>query len=193
MMKALREIGWRRALKFVLVTCAHAVYDMALFPPVRAAMLMLFGARIGRNAVVHRVRFFNMDRTGFRGLRIGESCFLGDECLIDLADAVTMEAETTLAERVTILTHTNVGYRNHPLQAFLPSMTAPVVLRRGAFVGANATLLPGVEIGECAVVAVGAVVREHVPPFAMVAGVPATIRKYLRDPSTAVEASSDKR
>ncbi len=188
-MKAIREIGWRRTLRYALFTVAHAVYEAALFPPVRAAMLTLFGAHVGRGAVVQRVRFFNMDRTGFRGLRIGESCFLGDECLIDLASEVTMEAQTTIAERVTILTHTNVGYRDHPLQAFLPSMAAPVVLRRGAFVGANVTVLPGVEIGECAVVAAGAVVRESVPSFTMVGGVPAKVLKRLREPSAALGAS----
>ncbi len=54
-------------------------------------------------------------------------------------------------------------------------MAAPVVVRRGAFVGANVTLLPGVEIGEQAFVAAGSVVTAPVPPGALVAGVPAKV------------------
>jgi acetyltransferase-like isoleucine patch superfamily enzyme len=47
------------------------------------------------------------------------------------------------------------------------------VIRRGASVGANATVLPGVEIGVEAVVGAGAVVTKDVPPKVIVAGVPA--------------------
>ncbi len=48
-------------------------------------------------------------------------------------------------------------------------------LRRGARIGANATLLPGVEIGEDALVAAGAVVVRNVSPRMVVAGVPARV------------------
>jgi acetyltransferase-like isoleucine patch superfamily enzyme len=67
------------------------------------------------------------------------------------------------------------------LQAYLPASTAPVHFGRGCFVGANATVLPGVTVGECAVVAAGAVVTEDVPPWHMVGGVPARLIKVLRD------------
>ena len=50
----------------------------------------------------------------------------------------------TLAERVVVLTHTNVGYRDHPLQAHFPALAAPVdASARGSFVGASVTILPG--------------------------------------------------
>lgn len=48
-----------------------------------------------------------------------------------------------------------------------------VDINRGAWIGANAIILPGVNIGECAVVAAGAVVRDDVPDFGLVGGVPA--------------------
>jgi acetyltransferase-like isoleucine patch superfamily enzyme len=48
-------------------------------------------------------------------------------------------------------------------------------------VGVNATILPGVTIGEQAFVAAGAVVTEDVPPRAVVGGVPARIIRYLDD------------
>lgn len=53
------------------------------------------------------------------------------------------------------------------------------VLRRGAKVGANATILPGVTVGEMALVAAGAVVTRDVPPRAVVAGNPARVIKTI--------------
>ena len=178
-MKALGEIGWGRAVRFGFFTLAMVPYRLALFPQLRAPWLRLLGARIGRRTILHDVRFFNLYRRGLAGLEIGEECFVGDECLIDLAEAVRLERQVTLAERVLVLTHTNVGYRDHPLQARFPAMAAPVVVESGAFVGANVTLLPGVRVGSCAFVAAGSVVTEDVPPRTLVAGVPARVRRRL--------------
>ena len=148
-------------------------YRLALVPQLRAPWLRLLGARIGRRTVLHDVRFFNLYRRGLAGLDIGEECFLGDECLLDLAEGVRLERQVTLAERVLILTHTNVGYHDHPLQAGFPAMAAPVVIERGSFLGANVTVLPGIRVGEQSFVAAGSVVTADVPPRTLVAGVPA--------------------
>jgi acetyltransferase-like isoleucine patch superfamily enzyme len=150
-------------------------YRWALFPPLRALWLRLLGARVGARVILHDVRFFNLYRRGLPGLEIGDECFLGDECLLDLAQGIRLEPQVTLAERVLILTHMNVGYADHPLQARFPPLAAPVVIRRGAFVGANVTILPGVEIGEQAFVAAGSVVTALVPAGTLVAGVPARV------------------
>ena len=104
---------------------------------------------------------------------IGDECFLGDECLLDLAEGIRLERQVTLAERVLILTHTNVGYDDHPLQRHFPAMAAPVVIESGSFLGAGAIVLPGVRIGARAFVAAGSVVTADVPPATLVAGVPA--------------------
>ena len=172
-MKALDEIGWARAFRFGFFTLAMVPYRLALVPQLRAPWLRLLGARIGRRTVLHDVRFFNLYRRGLAGLDIGEECFLGDECLVDLAEGVRLERQVTLAERVLILTHTNVGYHDHPLQAGFPAMAAPVVIERGSFLGANVTVLPGVRVGEQSFVAAGSVVTADVPPRTLVAGVPA--------------------
>lgn len=172
-MKALRQIGWGRAARFGVYTLAMVPYRLALFPQARAAWLRLLGARIGPRAILHDVRFFNLYRRGLAGLDVGAECFLGDECLLDLAEGIRLEPQVTLAERVLILTHTNVGYHDHPLQAHFPATAAPVVLERGCFVGAAVTILPGLTIGRESFVAAGSVVTESVPPRTLVAGVPA--------------------
>ena len=172
-MKALSEIGWRRALRFGFFTAAMLPYRMLLVPQLRAPWLRLLGARIGARSILHDVRFFNLYRRGPAGLRIGDDCFVGDECLFDLAEGIELEAQVTLAERVVVLTHTNVGYRDHPLQAHFPALAAPVTIRRGSFVGASVTVLPGRTIGPESFVAAGSVVTEDVPPRTVVGGVPA--------------------
>jgi acetyltransferase-like isoleucine patch superfamily enzyme len=177
--KALAEIGYGRAVRFGLTTLAMIPYRLALFPQVRSAWLRLLGARIGRGAILHDVRFFNLYRRGFGGLSMGRDCFVGDECLIDLAEAVSLGDQVTLAERVLVLTHTNVGYHDHPLQKQFPPMTAPVVVEAGSFVGAGVTLLPGVRVGRGSFVAAGSVVTEDVPPATLVAGVPARALRAL--------------
>jgi acetyltransferase-like isoleucine patch superfamily enzyme len=171
--KALGEIGLARAARFGLFTLAMVPHRLALVPQLRAPWLRLLGARIGPRAVLHDVRFFNLYRRGLGGFEVGADCFLGDECLLDLAEGIRLEAQVTLAERVLILTHMNVGYRDHPLQAHFPALAAPVVLERGCFVGAAVTILPGLTIGRESFVAAGSVVTESVPPRTLVAGVPA--------------------
>ena len=178
-MKALDEIGWRKAARFGWTTLAMVPYRAALFPQLRAAWLRLLGARIGRRTVVHGVRFFNLYRRGLPGLEIGDECFLGDECLFDLAEGIRLEPQVTLAERVLILTHMNVGYQDHPLQAHFPAMAAPVVVERGCFLGASVTVLAGVTIGAGSFVAAGSVVTADVPRGVLAAGVPARVVRTL--------------
>lgn len=174
-MKAVDEIGWRKAARFLLYTLAMVPYRAALFPPLRRLWLRLLGARIGPRTIVHDVRFFNLYRRGMSGLQIGRECFVGDECLFDLAEGIVLEDQVTLAERVMVLTHMNVGYADHPLQARFPATAAPVTVRSGSFVGAGAILLAGRTLGPRAFVAAGSVVTEDVPPDTLVAGVPARV------------------
>jgi UDP-2-acetamido-3-amino-2,3-dideoxy-glucuronate N-acetyltransferase len=58
---------------------------------------------------------------------------------------------------------------------------ARTVVRRGASIGANATLLPGITIGEGAFVAAGSVVTRDVPTGALVMGNPARVKAPLKD------------
>jgi acetyltransferase-like isoleucine patch superfamily enzyme len=177
--KALSEIGLGRAARFGFFTLAMVPYRLALFPQLRAPWLRLLGARIGHRTILHDVRLFNLYRRGLSGLEIADDCFLGDECLLDLAEGIRLERQVTLAERVLVLTHTNVGYQDHPLQRHFPAMATPVVVETGAFLGANVTVLPGVRIGACSFVAAGSVVTGDVPPRTLVAGVPARVIRAI--------------
>jgi acetyltransferase-like isoleucine patch superfamily enzyme len=172
---ALREIGWRRAVRYALLELAMAVHAALLLAPLRAAWLRLLGARLGEGALLMDVRFSNLDRTGLPGLVIGRRCYLGRGVRLDLAERIELLDDTTLADGATVLTHLNVGYREHPLQRAFPSRALPARLGPGAFVGAGALLLPGASVGAGACVAAGAVVTRSVPDGVIVAGNPARI------------------
>jgi acetyltransferase-like isoleucine patch superfamily enzyme len=178
-MKALGEIGVRRAARFGFLTLAMVPYRGLLFPQLRAPYLRMLGAHIGKRTILHGVRFFNLYRRGLPGLSIGNECFLGDECLLDLAEAIVLEDQVTLAERVMVLTHMNVGYRDHPLQRHFPATAGPVRIGQGSFIGAGAIILPGLCIGPGSFVAAGSVVTRDVQGHTLVAGVPARPRRTL--------------
>jgi acetyltransferase-like isoleucine patch superfamily enzyme len=61
----------------------------------------------------------------------------------------------------------------------------PVRVRKWADIGTNAVLLPGVTVGEGAIVGAGAVVTKDVPAYGVVAGVPAKLLRYRREPGSA--------
>jgi acetyltransferase-like isoleucine patch superfamily enzyme len=179
-MKALNEIGVGKASRYGILTAAMTLYRLIIFPQIRVVYLRLLGARIGKNTIIHSVRFFNYYRLGFKGLQIGDNCFIGEEATIDLADEVILESDVTIAERVLILTHTNVGYKDHPLQRHYPSMSGSVRIKTGSFVGANTTILPGVTIEPMTFVGAMSLVNKDHPGRSVIAGIPATVIKSLK-------------
>jgi maltose O-acetyltransferase len=178
--KALREIGFRKAVRYVTWAVAyHLVYRVLCISPLRVLWLRMAGARIGVNSVIMDARFFNLYRGGMRNLRTGRDTFIGDECLLDMAGQVILGNQVTLAERVMVLTHTNVGYGDHPLQRDFPPTVEPVSIGDGSYIGAGAIVLPGVTIGAQTVVGAGAVVTEDLLGGVVAAGVPARIIRVL--------------
>jgi acetyltransferase-like isoleucine patch superfamily enzyme len=86
-----------------------------------------------------------------------------------------IEDDVMIGPKVNLITE------NHPLEPGdrKTVLLKPIVVKRNAWIGAGATILPGVTIGENAVVAAGAVVRRDVAPNSVVAGVPAKVVKSL--------------
>ncbi|WP_295393307.1 acyltransferase [uncultured Thiodictyon sp.] len=112
-----------------------------------------------------------------RGVRIGKNVFLGPGCWIDNArpDLVEIEDDCSLAGRVTVLTHASPPA---PLREILgPDSRSfkKVTIKRGAWVTVNCTILPGVTIGENAIIAAGSVVNHDIPANVVAAGVPARL------------------
>jgi UDP-2-acetamido-3-amino-2,3-dideoxy-glucuronate N-acetyltransferase len=120
------------------------------------------------------------------GARIGNHCTLGQNVFVAknvlIGDRVKIQNNVSVYEGVTLEDEVFCGpsavFTNikTPRSAF-PRNTAdqyvPTVVRRGASIGANATVICGVTIGEWALVAAGAIVTEDVPAYCLVSGVPA--------------------
>lgn len=190
-MKAARAIGLRRSLRLLWWALAYQFgYRLLLVSPLRVIWLRMAGAVIGSGTVLMDVRFFNLDRGGVRNLRVGRDVYIGDECLLDMAGAITLGEQVTFAERVIVLTHVNVGYADHPLQRHYPPRVAPVVIGRGTYIGAGAIILPGVTMGECAVVGAGAVVTRDVEARTVVTGVPARFARVVGGADTLPSAAA---
>lgn len=125
------------------------------------------------------------------GAVIGRDCTICNHVLIDggavVGDRVTIQCGVHLWNGVRVDDDVFIG----PNAAFAGNLAQPVsrsapsgsgprtVVKRGASIGANATILPGVTIGENAVVAPGAVVTLNVPRNAVVSGNPAIITSYV--------------
>lgn len=120
-----------------------------------------------------------LDNTYFQysKLKISDNCFVGRKVFLDLADEIILEKDCVISEGVSIMTHQDVGDRI--MNKFYKRKVGKVIVNEGAYVGANATILCGVTIGRCAVVAAGAVVLHDVPDYTVVGGVPAKLIKKL--------------
>jgi len=141
-----------------------------------APTLVKYGAHIGANIEIHTpITFHNVSSlpgVHYANLQIGSDCYFGREIFFDLADKIVVEDNVTVSMRVMLLTHTHAG--KSPLTSGrLPPSQAPIVLKRGCYIGAGATILQGITVGECAIVGAGAVVTRDVPAHTTVVGVPA--------------------
>ena len=167
-----KEIGWFKAFRFVWFSCIQTLLHWSL-PPIRVILLRWFGASIGKDSVILNCSFYNAYHYGFSKLTIGNKCFIGDEVMLDLRGRTVLEDYVTLSNRVTLVTHLNVGYKDHPLQKRYPTRESHILFKRGCFVGTGAIILSGVTVGRESVVGAGAVVTKNVIDKKKVVGVPA--------------------
>lgn len=179
MLRAIKEIGISQSLRYVYFTIILLFFKLMILSPLRVFFLRIAGASIGANAVLHNISFINLYRGSFKNLQIGKNCFIGDECLLDMADKIVIGDNVTLAERVLVLTHLNVGFGDHPLQKPFPSFHKPVTFKDGCFIGANSTILSGVTIGNGSMVGAASLVNKDIEPRTVCAGVPAKIIRKL--------------
>lgn len=138
--------------------------------------LRRYGARIGERVRFHSPLTIHNSQTAgpayYKNLAVGDDCYLGRDLFLDLQDQTVIEDHVTLSHRIMILTHTDAGTSPLSDSAVRTSQGA-VLIRRGAYIGANATILQGVEVGERSIVGAGALVNRSVPPGMLALGVPA--------------------
>ena len=114
------------------------------------------------------------------GIRIGRDVFIGFGVEFDtnFSELIEIGDHVTISHRCIIASHMATS-GDTPLRKLYPKKAAPVRIEDGAWLCVGAVVLPGVSIGENALVAAGAVVTSDVEPSQLVAGVPARPVKKL--------------
>lgn len=124
------------------------------------------------------------------GAKIGEDCNICDHVFVEndviVGDRVTIKSGVQLWDGVRleddVFVGPNVTFTNDPFPRSKqqPEAYSRTIVRQGASLGANCTILPGVTVGMSAMVGAGAVVSRDVPDFAVVVGNPARVVRFLQ-------------
>ncbi|KQS27119.1 acetyltransferase [Dyadobacter sp. Leaf189] len=138
---------------------------------VRERLSEIIGTNIDASTTIFPPFYTNLGRL----ISLGKNVFINHACSFLDMGGITIEDNVMIGPRVNLTSET------HPLdpgdrETVIPK---PVIIRRNAWIGAAATILPGVTIGENAVVAAGAVVSRDVPANTIVAGIPAKVVKTI--------------
>ena len=140
--------------------------------PLQQAFEALIGKPVGESFTLIPPFYsdYGLNITVGRAVFIGHGCAFTGHAPIDIAD------EVMIAHKVNLVT---AGHPVAPEQRREHITAAPIAIDTNVWIGAAATVLPGVSIGAGAVVAAGAVVTRDVPPATLVAGVPARVVREL--------------
>lgn len=153
-------------VKYKLLAKTYAINDCDIGEgTIVRDFVNLYGCRIGRDCKI--AAFVEVQR----GVVIGDRCKV--EAYAFIPSGVTIEDEVFVGP------HAVFTNDLHPRAVGDWSVT-PTLVKKGASIGANATIVCGVTIGEGAMVGAGAVVTKDVPPGALVVGCPAKVMKRLR-------------
>ena len=163
-----RKVPFPTGARKIAAHLAAVGYNIVIkgipFHAIRLAYLRLVGARIGRQVGMLRgTTVIRPDQ-----IRIGNNCIIGFQCFIGAEGGVYIGNNVNISSYCMLLG----GWHdvNDPTFA---SEARPMVIEDYAWLATRVTVMAGVRIGRGAVVAAGAVVTRDVPPYAIVAGVPA--------------------
>ena len=144
-------------------------HTMPMTEEYSAVLHDLFGDRIGKNTMITAP----LQGVCFDRVTIGDHVYTGGNLLLMAHGGITIEDGAWIAANVQLISN------NHDMYDRAVLLCKPVLIKRDAWIGAGATILPGVCVGAHAVVGAGAVVTKDVPDYAVVVGNPARIVKTL--------------
>ena len=138
---------------------------------VRSFLSQIVGSQIDRTVNVFTPLHINYGKH----TKIGKNVFINFDCVFLDLGGIIIEDDVFIAPKVSLLSegHPTSSEDRHSL------IPRAIHIKKNAWVGAGATILPGVTIGENAVVAAGAVVSKDVAPNTIVGGVPAKFIKNI--------------
>ena len=166
---------------------AHAVGNALppdAFARLRAAIFRMAGTSIGTGTVLGGRLTISGGPRPHERLVIGERCFINDDARFDVSAPITIGDAVYFGHAVTVITSSHeIGDASCRARDVV---SQTVTIGSGSWIGARATILPGVTIGRGVIVAAGAVVTGRVEDNHLVGGVPARTIRVL--PATAPES-----
>ncbi len=123
----------------------------------------------------------NVDIAAPDRMYIGDGVFIGPECMISAIGGIYLGNYSGIGARSVVFSmeHRHYGAESIPFDDV--RMVKPVWIEDYVWIGINASILPGVRIGEGAIVGLGSVVTKDVPPRTIVAGNPARILRKIEE------------
>ncbi len=119
------------------------------------------------------------------GCKVGKGVFVGDYVRIDLnhADMITIEDRAHIASGCRLLCHQRdlSDYHIGDDYSIVGYNIKPIVLKKGSLVGMDSFVMPGVTVGEGAIVGAGSLVTKDVPAWTIVAGRPAKVIREITE------------
>ena len=157
---------WRATVDFIRMADIRLGHLPCMW--LRAAIYRhIFLVRLAPKALIH----YGSEMREHTRLIIGARSIIGDHALLDARNGIEIGEDVNISSHVQIYTeqhdHEDAEFRCRSNNGFR------VIIERRVWIGPGAIILPKVHIGEGAVVAAGAVVTKDVPPFTIVAGIPA--------------------
>ena len=135
-------------------------------------MKELFYNQIGENTIVNNGLIVVLPKN----VTIGSGVSIMNGALMMAAGGITIEDKVLIAANVKLITNNHDPYERDILTC------RPILIKEGAWVGAGATILPGVTVGKYAIVGSDSVVTKDIPDYAVAVGTPAKVIKFL-DPA----------
>ena len=169
-------------LRLIRLICGKAVIkaNLRIFSQLTSTceVLKVLGATVGENTHIYSdICVYNMKDWNCSNLKIGSNVYIGPRCTFDLTSQITIEDDVAISAQVTFVTHLDVG--NQPLKQKVPRTEGAIIVRRGAWVGVNTTILQNVEIGEFAMVGAMSLVNKTIPSEVVAFGIPCKVMRHF--------------
>ena len=132
-------------------------------------MRELFYNQIGENSIVYN----QLTVVCPKNVKIGKNVTVMNGALMMSAGGITLEDNVLIAANVQLISNNHDPYDRYVITC------KPILIKEGAWVGAGATILPGVTVGKHAIIGANSVVSKDIPDYAVAVGCPAKVIKYL--------------